>query len=641
MRWFCDLKTRTKLFIGFGLLTALVLGAGLVGYQGLTAMHGSLAAMSDGGMAAISRLVETRSKLDAVGADLLHVVASGDRQAWARLHGEATRMSADVETALDDLRTGAVREDVRARIGQVQLAWRAFKAVRDEQVVPAFVAGRSSEALALATGVEAARYRAFTEEVSRLLDRLIPEARAQALRLEREGQQRYAASVALLAGLSGFAVFLGIALAFVYDRAMARPLVSLVGVLERVAAGDLTGPVEREPRDEVGQVALAARRMVEKLRTVMSQTVQHERLRALGKMASGAAHDLNNLLAIVLGHADLLLIEGTTRREALEAIRRAALDGREAVRRLQHFTVNGYLEEGPVWIDPCLAVEELIVFAAPQWKYQAQTRGVRYEIVKDLAAAPSIQIRPSALREVLLNLFLNALEAMPGGGRVGLRVRGGEDGIVIAVSDTGQGIPEPIRMCIFDPFFTTKPAPAGGLGLSICSRIISDLGGSLALESELGRGSTFAVRLPLSPLAPRPAPPRLSGARRPPTHSSVLLIGDERRTADSLAGLLRQAGHDVEIAVSGAAGVERYRNRRFDCVIADLVMPGLSGLTVSRAIKDHDPDAHVVLLTGWGEQVDANHSEAAGVDRVIMKPVGRDQIVQIFELEREASCTRS
>jgi CheY-like chemotaxis protein len=204
-------------------------------------------------------------------------------------------------------------------------------------------------------------------------------------------------------------------------------------------------------------------------------------------------------------------------------------------------------------------------------------------------------------------------------------------------------------MCIFDPFFTTKPAPAGGLGLSICLRIISDLGGTLEVESEPGRGSTFAARLPLS--SPAGSPPRLRGssARPLPKRSHVLLIEDEPVIAEVLARLLAQAGHDVQLAASGADGIELYRRGRFDCVISDLVMPGLSGLTVSRAIKDHDPDAHVVLLTGGEDQVDANLSAAAGVDRVMTKPVGYDQLVQIFEsdcedtspLARETSCARS
>jgi CheY-like chemotaxis protein len=385
----------------------------------------------------------------------------------------------------------------------------------------------------------------------------------------------------------------------------------------------------------MGQLSAAVQRMVEKLRLVIAQTIQHERLKALGKMASGAAHDLNNLLAIILGHADLLLLDGGKERDALAAIRKAALNGREALRRLQQFTVNGYLDEEPVWIDPRRAVEELVVFATPEWRYRAEERGVTYEIAMDFSSAPSILVRPSALRELLLNLFLNAIEAMPGGGRIDFRVQGERDGAVIEVGDTGPGIPDSIRMCIFDPFFTTKPAPASGLGLSICSTIVSDLGGAIEVDSQPGRGSTFAVRLPLMPPAGGPTAWRARARQKLPSASRVLVISDDGPVADGLAAILREAGHGVELAASGAEGIERYRTGTFDCVIADLGMHGLSGLTVSRALRDHDPKAHVVLLAGGGRQVDANHREAAGVSGVLMKPVSRDEVLRMFEAAGE------
>jgi CheY-like chemotaxis protein len=228
---------------------------------------------------------------------------------------------------------------------------------------------------------------------------------------------------------------------------------------------------------------------------------------------------------------------------------------------------------------------------------------------------------------------------MPGGGRVGFRVRADAEAVVISVSDTGPGIPEPVRMRIFDPFFTTKPAPADGLGLSVCSSIVAELGGSLDVESEVGSGSTFTLRLPHALPARSASRLRRGGERRWAKGADVLVIENDRGVADSLARLLREAGHGVEVVTNGPAGIERYRTGRFACVLADLRMPDLSGLTISRAIKDHDPDAHVTLLTGSGEQVDEHDSAAAGVDRIIVKPVSRAQIVQIFD--DEASCARS
>ena len=137
-------------------------------------------------------------------------------------------------------------------------------------------------------------------------------------------------------------------------------------------------------------------------------------------------------------------------------------------------------------------------------------------------------------------------------------MRGTADGVVIAISDTGPGIPDSIRMCIFDPFFTTKPA-ASGLGLSICLQIVADLGGTLDVESAVGRGSTFSVRLPLSVPAGAPDPPAPAGQETGSAARSILLISDDWRLTDTLATLFRQAGHAVDTAADGAAGIERYR----------------------------------------------------------------------------------
>jgi CheY-like chemotaxis protein/anti-sigma regulatory factor (Ser/Thr protein kinase) len=298
---------------------------------------------------------------------------------------------------------------------------------------------------------------------------------------------------------------------------------------------------------------------------------------------------------------------------------------------------------------PSQIVEEVIASAAPQWKIRAQERGVTYEITRDFRPSPVVLVPASALSEVLLNLLLNALEAMPGGGPVGIRVWADDTHVLFAVSDKGEGIEEANRQRIFDPFFTTRPAPASGLGLSICSRIMFNLGGTVGVESEVGRGSTFTVRLPLPQSVQALATGQAASTRLLPRRSRILVIDDEAQGAETLARLLRQTGHSVETAVTGNAGIERYRQGRFDCVVTDMVMPGLTGLTVARAIKDHDPTACVVLITDHAEQVDANQSAAAGVDRVMMKPVSRGQLLTMFEagdptvreFALETSCPRA
>jgi signal transduction histidine kinase/CheY-like chemotaxis protein len=515
-----------------------------------------------------------------------------------------------------------MNDDDRAMIGRL---------AETRSRISAAISGLSRER-AGSEGEASAALRSDAEQAARHLDELIAEGREREQRLTDEGQRRYGAAVTWLIGLSALAVVLSLTLAFLYSRVVAQPLVSLVGAMERVAAGDLTVSINPQSQDEVGQVAVAMGQMVQRQKMAAAQMVQNERLRTLGEVSSSVAHKFNNLLAVTLGQAELLQLDASSPREGLEAIRDAALEGRETVRRLQHFTRSGVFREEPAWILPRQAVEEVIASVMPTWEARGQDRGVSYEVVTDYSPVPEVRVPLSALTEVLQNLVLNAFEAMPAGGQARIRVRADLRHVLFSVSDDGEGIPPAIRPRIFDPFFTTKPAPSSGLGLSICLRIMLTLGGTVTVDSGPGRGSTFTVRLPLlreAQVSPaRPAPPR-----RMPNPARILVIDDEPLVVETLAGLLQQAGHSVETALTGSAGIERYRQRRFDCVMTDLLMPGLNGLTVGRAIKDQDPGAYVVLLTAQAEQLDAKQTEAAGVDRVFTKPVGREQLLSIFESE--------
>jgi signal transduction histidine kinase/ActR/RegA family two-component response regulator len=530
-----------------------------------------------------------------------------------------------------------MNDDERAMIGRM---------AETRSRISAAIGGLSRERTG-SEGKASAALLSDAEQAARHLDELIAEGREREQRLTDEGQRRYGAAVTWLIGLSALAVSLSLALAYLYSRVVAQPLVSLVGAMERVAAGDLTVSIKPQSQDEVGQVAVAVGQMVQRQRMAAAQMVQNERLRTLGEVSSSVAHKFNNLLAVTLGQAELLQLDASSPREGLQAIRDAALEGRETVGRLQHFTRSGVFREEPAWVLPRQAVEEVIASVMPAWEARGHDRGVSYEVITDYGLVPEVRVPFSALTEVLQNLLLNAFEAMPAGGQARIRVRADLRHVLFSVSDGGEGIPPAIRPRIFDPFFTTKPAPSSGLGLSICLRIMLSLGGTVTVDAASGRGSTFTVRLPLlreAQVSPaRPAPPR-----RMPKPARILVIDDEPLVVETLAGLLQQAGHSVETALTGSAGIERYRQRRFDCVVTDLLMPGLNGLTVGRAIKDQDPGAYVVLLTAQAEQLDAKQTEAAGVDRVVTKPVGREQLLSIFESEErmvhepvmETSCPR-
>lgn len=418
------------------------------------------------------------------------------------------------------------------------------------------------------------------------------------------------------------------------SRAVSDGLAALAALLERVAAGDLSTPGREAwgdtpaPADALGEAVL---RVVDRLRDLGLQAAEHERFRIRGRLAASLAHEFGNLLAVIVGHAEALEFDEDgadpeRRREGLEAIRRAALEGKDLVHRFQRFMRAPMPTRTPTAVDPGRVVAEALVLTAEQ-RRRAESSGVRYGIHTNVAPVSPLHVPAAALREVLATLITNALEAMPAGGRLELHVREVDGEVRFVVSDTGPGIPEAIRASVFEPFFTTRPAPAAGLGLSVAQRLTADMGGTLELGSEPGRGTVATLRVPVERPADRaPAAPRVAAT----AVSRVLVIDDDDELRETFGQLLARCGYTVAVAANGFEGIERYRRERFDCVVTDLKMPGVSGLTVSRAIKDQDPGAFVILLTGWSSDIDEREFAAAGVDRVITKPVTRDQLLAVL-----------
>ncbi|HXJ84866.1 MAG TPA: GAF domain-containing protein, partial [Candidatus Methylomirabilis sp.] len=317
------------------------------------------------------------------------------------------------------------------------------------------------------------------------------------------------------------------------------------------------------------------------------QLVRTEKLRAMGEMASGVAHDFNNVLASILGRAQLLLkrVEDPKLRQWVEVIERAALDGALTVRRLQDFT-RIRRDHPAVPVDLNEVVRHTLDATESTWRQETRSRGVHLEVRTSLSPAlPMVSGDPAELREGLTNVILNALDAMPGGGTLTLRTSATDGEVEIAVTDTGGGIPPGIRDRVFDPFFTTKGPKGTGLGLSMTYGILARHGGRITVESEEGRGSTFRLIIPAVPFAPEPpAPPRPVPAAPPLLR--VLVVDDEEVVAAVLGDMVASAGHHVEITSSGPEALGRFEVEHFDVVMTDLAMPDMTGWEVARTIKD-------------------------------------------------------
>jgi GAF domain-containing protein len=372
---------------------------------------------------------------------------------------------------------------------------------------------------------------------------------------------------------------------------------------------------------------IEARRALDELRRTQEQLVRMEKLRALGEMASGVAHDFNNVLAVILGRVQLLQrkLDDPTFRRWLDIIEQAALDGAQTVRQIQEFT-RVRRDQPTQTVEVNQAIRDAVEMTRARWQDESQSRGVPIRIALELGAVPPVDGQPSELREVLTNLILNAVDALPRGGdiRIATRERGGR--VEVSVADTGVGMSDSVRRRIFEPFFSTKGPGGTGLGLAMVYGIVSRHGGEILVNTAEGAGSTFTIRLPTGRSLPQLAP-------RAPVASGesvrVLVIDDEPFVRDTLGEILRQQHHDVVVAHDGISGLARFRESAFDLVMTDLAMPGMSGWQVAQAVKAARPQVPVVLVTGWGVEVQPGEMQTHGVDRVMTKPFRFEDVQEV------------
>src|SRR5882724_1124914 len=369
--------------------------------------------------------------------------------------------------------------------------------------------------------------------------------------------------------------------------------------------------------------------------SAQEQHIQMEKARAVGAMAGGIANEFNNLLAVILGKTQLMLARAPdgSMREGLGAVDEAAWRAADIVRRLQGFAATS-MDDSMTSVDLTAVVEDAVVLSRPVWKDEAEARSVGIEMVTDLDKVPPIEGQMGALREAVMNLILNAVDAMPSGGRLGLTTRCVDTGVELQVSDTGEGIPEDVRRRIFDPFFTTRAPQRTGLGLSVVHGVVERHRGSVRVRSEEGGGTTVTLSLPAahgdavdSRQAAVDAPRDPEPGRSAPT--SILVLEDEEEIRSMLVDALADAGYRVESAAGGLTGLAHFQGGNFDAVLTDLSLPECSGLDVARAVKSMRAETPVVLITGWGRLVDPVRLRESGVDLMLVKPFRLERVISV------------
>lgn len=356
--------------------------------------------------------------------------------------------------------------------------------------------------------------------------------------------------------------------------------------------------------------------------------LQTEKLRSLAEMASGVAHDFNNALAVILGNTQLLLytVQDEEIKKTLRTIEKVSKDSAQTVRRLQDFTRKKAPHE-LFKVDVNSMIRDSIEITKPRWKDEIQKRGLQIEMVTHLEGVPLVLGNPSELKEVFTNLIFNAIEAMPRGGKIEIRTFQKEKKVFIKISDTGMGIPEEIKKKIFDPFFTTKPFTNTGLGLSLAYGIIKRLEGEIEVESKVGKGTVFTLVLPSEgeEKEVEVSSPSIKKGRK----ARILVIDDEEFVRNVLYQTLAQEDHQVTLAENGEKGIQLFKEKKFDMVLTDLGMPGMSGWDVCRQVKEMSPNTPVGMITGWGMETSRKEMEKYGLNFIISKPFDLNKILNV------------
>jgi signal transduction histidine kinase/ActR/RegA family two-component response regulator len=370
------------------------------------------------------------------------------------------------------------------------------------------------------------------------------------------------------------------------------------------------------------------------LRQSQHTVMQQERLRALGQMASGIAHDINNAISPVSLYTESLLERepnlSERTRSYLTTIQRAIEDVARTVSRMREFYREREAQLTLERVEINRAVRQVVELTRPRWSDLPQQRGLMVDLQTELKdPLPDIMGAEHEIRDALTNLIFNAVDAMPAGGRLSVRTRemldaDGADRVMIEVSDTGVGMDEDTRRRCLEPFYTTKGERGTGLGLAMVYGMIQRHSAEIEIESTAGQGTTVRLNFPAHTSSvvstDRSEPPTVFNRRL-----HILLIDDDPLLIKSLQDTLQEDGHLITATAGGQAGIDAFtaavqRKDSIDIVITDLGMPHVDGRKVASAVKSLSPTTPVILLTGWGQRLIAANDTPRHVDKVLAKP---------------------
>jgi signal transduction histidine kinase len=391
------------------------------------------------------------------------------------------------------------------------------------------------------------------------------------------------------------------------------------------------------------QLRESLQRAYDDLKQTQQAVLEQERLRAIGQMASGIAHDINNAISPVAVYTQSLIEREPDLppnvRDYLELVGRVVKDIAATVARMRDFYRAGDddAEFEPVSLNEL--VPQVVELTRARWSDMPQQRGAVIKVSTEFEAdLPPVMGNASELREAMTNLIFNAVDAMPGGGTITIRTEtlsaaGGEPHIRLEIGDTGAGMDEETRSRCLEAFFTTKGERGTGLGLAMVQSAAQRHKAHLDIDSAPGAGTRMRLDFSAAKTArvgKTPLP-----ARREARRLRLLLIDDDPSVLNSTAVVLRLGGHAITAADGGQAGIDALRSaldagERFDAIVTDLGMPYVDGNQVALAAKELFPDTPIVLLTGWGRRMATGSEAPPHIDFVLPKPLDLNELREIF-----------
>ena len=363
---------------------------------------------------------------------------------------------------------------------------------------------------------------------------------------------------------------------------------------------------------------------------MQSRLIQNEKLRAMGEMAAGITHDINNILTPILGFVELLKDKIIDKQslKLLSVIELCAFDGMNITKRVGRLTKKHNDNNDFETFNIDSVISDAIDLTRSKWLTESIFKGIKINIIKSLKSNASIKGNITEIREVFINIITNAIDAMPKGGTIEAITKNKSNSVIIEIKDNGMGMNKEIQKRIIEPFFTTKGNNGSGLGLSISYNIISSHKGAIKIESKENVGTSFIIKLPICEQKIKSE--NLVSNIDIDFEGNILVIDDQEQIRNVVSSMIKSISQCKIKTCAGEDLDSELRRRKYDIIVCDFTMPNINGLQVAKKVKELNKDTYFCLMTGWVGSFE--DKELNNVDFVLNKPINKESLKQlVFE----------